>query len=285
MTKEPKNVLDFNQSCLSGPNPEQIKRLAAQTRTPAFKYAAAILKEIGVADTAANRHIIMAALKEDKSIERKATSQYNGKRHLVDDGCRLMILLDTPKQMQRALQIFGVNARNHGFNAKMREHGKGYRHHKPPRDYMTYPKRWGWLGIQLKMATTVGKGQEGKFEVQIIMRGMKPAYDQTHALYENVRTALETWERSNQNIHEVLTPEQIQMVQNILDIHRNAAIDCGADVFYSEFPVLDDPPPMIEEPDIRPIELDTNPVPQASAEDSIQQDHSAGGPTTPEPSR
>jgi hypothetical protein len=236
-----------------------LQNKAEQTRSPARTYAEELFLELGYKRMNIASHITMAGIKGAEAFVRKADSQYGGDLEKVDDVCRLMIELDDAKGFVALNKLFGNNMQTQNFNQKMQNRGKGFTHKKLPKNYVCNPKRWGWMGFQLKMQTQLSNGQKSKFEVQIIHKGMKEAYDKTHKLYEQVRTKLEEWEASGKNIHDVLSPDEIAIVEEILAIHKEAAEKCGMDQFYDEFPVLEDPPPMVQEDDIADIVPDEDP--------------------------
>lgn len=254
MTKGVKNKLNCaanNTAALSGPSEKNLRKQAEMARTPTRTHTKQIAKELGLSGTKLRLQVIMGNIKETEAILRKAISQYGGDLNRVDDICRLMIEVDDAKQLQKAEQMFCTPHKSQ-FEKNTAKKGK-YAHVKTPKNYVSEPKRWGWIGIQLKMKAKLSNGQWAKFEVQIVPKCMKEAYKKTHKLYEQIRTSLEKWEDSRKDIHEVLTPEEIAIAQEILDTHEQAAKDGKIDHVYDRFPKLDDPWPYEAEEDVADV--------------------------------
>ncbi len=218
-----------------------------QLRSPALRYAGAIIREIlGITEPAEiERRINLAAPKSLASLRRKISHDYNGDSSKVKDSTRLTIYTFTDKELEALMTNYGAKRDTKPFNKKMQEHGKGYSLRQDQKDYITNPKRWGYMALYLTIE------YEGKpFEVQIYPAAMREAYKKTHELYEQVRASVETWQQSGLNIHKVLKPDEIDIMREILRIHNEAALACGLLKHAKSFPVLEDPPPPEDEVDI-----------------------------------
>jgi len=238
-----------------GPSNETLIKIAQQTSHYAESYAMSLAAELKIPAGTRRERINMGPIKKPDAADRKTISQYDGDRRKLDDMCRLQLLTNGPKEMERILRIFGSSGMvSNNFHKNMFSRS-GYQHLEAPRDYISKAKRWGWMGVQLKVKTPLNKGKTGKFEVQIFDQGMKDAYDKTHGLYEEIRTSLETWEASNKELHKVLTAQEFKVAQEILRTHRDAAEKCGLiNLCTSPFPELNDPQPLIVEENILPLE-------------------------------
>jgi hypothetical protein len=237
-----------------GPSVEQIHKQSQKVQTPAYKYARAFCIDVlGIDQTdhySVEERIYVAQPKSKDSIHRKARNNYDGDSTRITDGARLTIFTKTPEELKEAMKVFGSNMRQHNFNKDMQRRS-GYAHYHDPRDFITSPKRWGYMALYL----TVVKDNI-PFEVQIYPESMKATYDQTHILYEAVRGSLEKWEQSGKPIDAVLTAGEIEIVKEILTLHKKAAKEAGLLSMVRKFPEFDDLPAMVKEPDIKQYEQD-----------------------------
>ncbi|MFN3699897.1 MAG: hypothetical protein ACK4VI_00070 [Alphaproteobacteria bacterium] len=238
-----------------GPSVEHIRKQSQMVQTPAYKYARAFCSEVlGIDETdhfAIEDRIYMAEPKSEASINRKARDNYGGDSTRITDGARLTIFTRSPKELKEAMKVFGSNMRQHNFNKDIQRRS-GYTHHHDPRDFITNPKRWGYMALYLTI-----EYDGTPFEVQIYPESMKATYDKTHKLYEAVRGSLENWEQKSKHsgkpvpIDSVLTAGEIEVVKEILELHKIAAKEAGLlPMVKTKFPEFDDLPALIKEPEI-----------------------------------
>lgn len=241
-----------NGTKTKGPSEDKLKKQAENARTPALTYTKSVAQELGLEGMKLRTQVIMGNIKETEAILRKAHNDYGGDLEQVNDVCRLMIEVDGASDLEDADTLFfGKNRKSHPFNRKTAKSGKFEITKR--KNYLQSPKRWGWIGIQLKMRAKLSNGQWAKFELQIVPKCMKEAYKKTHALYEQIRTKLEQWEQLRCDIKDILTPEELKIAQEILDTHEQAAIAGGIDHIYDRFPKLDDPWPLEKEDNVADV--------------------------------
>jgi len=235
-----------------GPSPEHIRNAAQKVATPAYKYARAICEKVlGIEDlTEIDERIYIAEPKSKASINRKARDNYDGDRTRIKDGARLTLFTKSQEETEEILKTFGRNLSQNKFNKDMQRRS-GYRFHEQPKDFITTPKRWGYMASYLVLEH---KGTT--FEIQIYPKSMKETYDRTHKLYESVRGSLEEWEKSELCIDEVLTPGELGVLQEMLNLHEQAAEDAGILDLVDRFPKLADLPSLVKELDIAPYPQD-----------------------------
>lgn len=205
---------------------DQAEMLIGQARaakSPAERYARAVCRKIGLDDPA--NHIIMGPTKELSRILQKAASQYYGNVRDVNDICRLTIVCDDIKTLVEARKLF-FEGRGSEFHDHMKERS-GVVFRADPKDYLTVPKRWGYMALYLRMQADLGHGRTTAFELQITHRGMwHHCYPETHRLYESIREEIEALEAKGRRIPEDLSEEAQSVLEQILAIHR-----CGAQAY------------------------------------------------------
>lgn len=259
MAKSKDRFSDVNR----GPSPEQIFNASQMASSPAYRYARMVCSEVlGIDSTIKGNissRIKMGKPKAVDSIVRKVTSEYEGDTTKVKDGARLTIYTQTPKEMEKALKVFAGKIENQDFNIDMRKRGYKFDAEKAPKDYITTPKRSGFMALYINM-----KVGDATFEVQIYPESMKDTYKQTHALYEQLRLSgnLDRWQKAYDRetaagnkepaITDYLTSGEIRLYQKILDMHEESAKNAGLMKFVKKFPTIDCPPPVMDEPDIAP---------------------------------
>ncbi|MCD8562957.1 MAG: hypothetical protein LRY54_02670 [Alphaproteobacteria bacterium] len=205
-------------------------------RSSAEKYARQICTEIGLADP--ENHIIMGPTKDLSRILAKAATQCAGNIQNVTDICRLTIVCDDVKSLDKARKLF-LESKNSGFHDHMAERS-GVSFHSRPRDHLTTPKRWGYMALHLRMEADLGQGRTVPFELQITHRGMwHHCYKETHRLYESIREEIETVEAQGGSIPEQLSEGAQDILEQILTIHRKGAEQYGlTKLVQGEFPKL-----------------------------------------------
>jgi ppGpp synthetase/RelA/SpoT-type nucleotidyltranferase len=197
---------------------------AQVARSPAERYAREVCREIGLDDPA--NHIVMGPTKELGRILEKAASQCSGNIRDVTDICRLTIVCDDAKTLAKARKLF-FEGRSSDFHDRMEERS-GVVFRSQPKDYMTAPKRWGYMALYLRMQADLGQGRAIPFELQITHRGLwHHCYPETHRLYESIRGDIEAVEAKGRRIPEDLSKEAQGVLAQILDIHRSGAESYG----------------------------------------------------------
>lgn len=246
-----------------GPSAPDLHSASQMVSSPAYRYARAFCKEVLDLDETIKGNISsrikLGKPKSVESIIRKAETEYNGDTTKIKDGARLTIYTHSPKEMEKALRVFAGRIENQDFNIEMRSMGYKFDHEKPPKDYITNPKRSGYMALYTNM-----KVGNATFEVQIYPESMRETYKKTHALYEELRLSgnLDRWQKAYDRdtaagkkepvITDFLTPGEVRLYQKILDMHRIAAEEAGLMKFVKKFPTLDCPPPVMDEPNIEP---------------------------------
>ncbi|MFP4313437.1 MAG: hypothetical protein ACLFR0_03825 [Alphaproteobacteria bacterium] len=255
MSKRKNSFIDAAKG--KGPSPQQIIKDSEQLRTPAYKYARAICERVFKLDDLSEieDRIYMAEPKSYESISRKARDNYQGDRTKITDGARLTVFTKDAQELENALKIFNpVHYRNHSFHKDMQRRS-GYTFHNDPKDFVTNPKRWGYMALYAVM------DYDGKsFEVQIYPHSMKKTYNRTHELYEAVRGSLEKWEQSGKAIDEILTAGELDIVKEILELHKQAAQEAGILDLVDRFPEFSDLPSLVKEPNIEQYPQDKGPA-------------------------
>lgn len=197
---------------------------AKLAKSPAEKYAREICAEIGLADP--NNHIIMGPTKELSRILQKAASQCAGDVQSITDICRLAIVCDDIKTLDKARKLF-FSKNNAEFHDRLQERS-GIRFHSAPKDYLSVPKRSGYMAIYLRMEADIGQGRKIPFELQITHRGLwNHYYPQTHRLYESIRTEIEAVETKGGSIPRDLSQTAQDVMDQILSLHREGAEQHG----------------------------------------------------------
>lgn len=264
-----------------GPAPEHIFNRSQMVQSDAYKYARFVCADVlgldGTVKGEISGRIKQADPKSLDSIRRKARDNYDGDTTRIKDGARLTIFTETPEEMEKVLKTFGDKFKARSFNKDMQ--GRGYTFRENPHDFVTNPKRWGYMAVYMNI-----EHDGTTFEVQIYPRSMKEAYTKTHELYELARESgnLERWEQACNktlakggkmpNMDDFMTQGEIFLLQETLDLHREAAQKAGLMKFVDSFPVLGSLPSMVKEPDIAPYPQDIKHPhkarPQRHAEDA-----------------
>lgn len=247
-----------------GPAIRTIWNKSQQVQSAAYKYAREVCTDVlGLPKcniTDLENRIYVAEPKSPHSIARKLRDNYNGDSTRIKDGARLTVFTQTPKELEAAIAAFSKNGLNNNRFHRHMQSRSGYTFREDPKDYVTKPKRWGYIALYC----VVDHGGI-PFEVQIFPENMKPIYDQTHQLYAEVRPALEKWEQANKKsddgknvpIRDFLSADEIKIVQQILDMHYQGVKEAGIlHLIAGEFPSIDDLPPLVHEPDIPPYPQD-----------------------------
>jgi len=203
---------------------EHLRGHAQLARSNAHKYAADLCRELGIDDP--QNHIVMGPTKDLKRILEKAASQCGGRVRDITDICRLTIVCDDPRTLAKARKLF-FEGRGRDFHDDMAERS-GVTFHTEPKDYISQPKRWGYMAIYLRMQADLGGGRTLPFELQITHRGMyNHAYPQTHKLYESIREEMEIVEAKGGRVPDDLSDHAKDVLSEILDIHRDGAKQYG----------------------------------------------------------
>lgn len=191
---------------------------------------------MGITDP--ENHVVTGPTKELSRILEKAASQCGGNVRGVTDICRLTIVCDDPKTLARARQLF-FEGRGADFHDRMEERS-GVRFHTAPKDYISQPKRWGYMALYLRMKADTGHGRSLPFELQITHRGMwNHAYPASHKLYESIRKEIEAVEAEGGSIPKGLSDNAKDVLCKILDLHREGALQYGMmPLVKSPFPEL-----------------------------------------------
>tara|TARA_B100000780_G_scaffold277345_1_gene247821 strand:+ start:6878 stop:7690 length:813 start_codon:yes stop_codon:yes gene_type:complete len=235
-----------------GPSADQIWNASQKVGTPAYKYARAICEKVlNIHDLAEiDERIYMAAPKSKDSINRKARNNYNGDRTRIKDGARLTLFTKSADETEKIIKTFTGGYTQNKFIKDMQRRSD-YRFHEEPKDFISSPKRWGYMATYLVL-----EHKQTTFEIQIYPECMKPVYDITHKLYDSVRGSLEKWEQSGKNIDDVLSKDELNILQEMLDLHKSAAKEAGILKLVNRFPKLGDLPSLVREFNITPYPQD-----------------------------
>lgn len=245
------------------------QQIETTAKTFASQFCSHILKV--PADEIDSRNLInVGPTKTLEAILRKGENAYSGDMSKVADGCRLQIFVDTPEEMVRyqgliekaekqAQHNFKKHIKTSFINGKVRflaqKNDEGESELTKVKYHTDKPKRWGWMGLMMKMEGEVGKNSmRAPFEVQIIHRDMKGAYDESHKLYSTIKSAMEDWDEHKDEVsvedffnyqycrepYNKSATECVRILdtlRDMIDIHKTAAKRCGMDqLVEGEFP-------------------------------------------------
>jgi hypothetical protein len=263
------NCSSANAGSLKGHSPEHLYGRAEQTRSPAYKYAASIVTELlGIRDlTQKDSRIYVADPKPVDTIIEKSMRDYDGDTRRIKDAARLTVFVNTLKEMQKVLKNFACRfPQDQKFNedkATVGDNG-GYKIHEI-KDYIAKPKALGYMALYL-----IIEHKGDKFEVQLYPESMLPVYRATHALYEQIRRDVEDCYKNGLSLREGLSEDKLKIAQQILAMHKAAAIESGIfQLIEGDFPTVDDPPPVFTHHDISPYPQDI--LPKASWEVELEE--------------
>lgn len=234
-----------------GPNAQRLHNRGGFMRSDFDKYLKDLLKSVSIRDTS---RIVMGPLKDPDRIEEKAETQYRGDRRQVGDVVRATLYLNAGPELDSFLKKVKLDKpmslAKHFDSDKVRLRRDENGIVVPPKIHIKKPKKWGWMGIYLKVEI-IKDGDPFPAEIQIYPEGMKEAYKQTHALYSQIRTSIEEWEhvcsanirigKAEPRLGDILSAEEMRVVQQILAIHKEAAEKCGLLGYVPEgsFPSID----------------------------------------------
>ena len=145
-----------------------IKR-SQRTRTSAVKIAHIMCDLIDI-DYYNTQTCLVGPTKTRGRILEKAVTDYSGHVESISDGCRLMLLFDDAKTIDKISRNI-ISKKN---KAPFDERLKGTNFHvMDTKDMVTTPKKWGYMGYLLKFEPEKKLNLYTPFEVQITHRGVK----------------------------------------------------------------------------------------------------------------
>lgn len=221
---------------------------AQQTKRAAEKYAYAICDALGLPHT----EITIGPPKDPQRAAQKALTQYQGHVEKIGDFCRLSIEFEDPAlipAIQELMSLTKGGKPKHSAIKKLHSSSDiGFK--KPPRDHFMNPKRWGYLVMFLQLETQLSKGNPTRFEIQIVPKGMREVYKQSHALYETIREEIERTEKEFGSIDRALATDQKRLeksqkpiisdqaksvLQKMIDLHETRAKELGLTRYIGQF--------------------------------------------------
>lgn len=196
----------------------QLFKTAGFGRSTAHKFMTALVRHVGVVnDTGAIR---MSRLKDRSKAGQKIYTDQRSSRDLA----RGRILIESPDQYEKVMQLLRSAKANRGFVSKLRVNGVRIaedKHGAYYTDYIANPRKSGYAGsINLDLEIDVGKGKTATFELQIMPWDYENAYDHSHCLYSFIRRLDRAIEDQNQDQDTKLA---IHTLRRIL-IRSNTAI-------------------------------------------------------------
>ncbi len=227
-----------------------IKR-SHRTRTSAAKIARIMCELIDV-DYHNTQTCLVGPIKTKERILEKAATDYSGNIESISDGCRLMLLFDDARTIERIRRNL-ISGKNKSPLEKLLK-GTNFHIMGSPKDMISSPKKWGYMGYMLKFEPEKKLNLYTSFEVQITHRGLKDNYFPiTHDLYESKRVVIENYENDNVPIEE-WDEDTRAVVQQMLDLHREGAQRYGLMPYVKSWPTLRGHDLFEIEDDIEPLD-------------------------------
>ncbi len=195
---------------------------------------------------------LIGPIKTRGRILEKAHNDYNGHIETISDGCRMMLLFDDARTIGKIHKSIIPGKNSSIFQRALQQ--TNFNFLQQPKDMITTPKKWGYMGFMMKFAPQKHQDTYTPFEIQITHRGLQENYyPLTHDLYESRRVLIEQYEQ-DQVPFEDWDEDTQNTVQNMLDLHREGAIRYGIAPYVKHWPTLVSDHLLDHEDDITPVE-------------------------------